>query len=129
MYWSEMSSRFHKVTVRRLYTPGGRGLSKSHLDTLSSYQREMVGKKFKTNPLAYVAPLLAIEESSVREENLSAVCCSELVAGARVLPHHSLAAALLAPPIAHRPIALNSGCCWHCCGMPLIPSSQCSCNS
>ena len=47
----------------------------------------------------------------------------------RPLPPNASRCPVFDPPTDRRSNVPRSGCCWHCCGMPPIPSSQCACNS
>ena len=77
-YWTHMSQRFHRVVVRQLYTRSGRGISRDMRAELARYQDEMLGRAFNLNPISYMQAILELPMT----EDLTAVFCSELVAGA-----------------------------------------------
>ena len=77
-YWSHMRAQFHKVVVRKLTTAEGRGISRRLRVELIRYQEEMVGRKFKLNPLTYMQALLSLPH----REDMSSTFCSQLAAGA-----------------------------------------------
>lgn len=77
-YWSHMRSHFHKVVVRKVSGPSGRGITKAMRAELVRYQEEMIGRRFKANPVTYMKALLEIKH----KEDMRSVFCSQLVSGA-----------------------------------------------
>ena len=77
-YWNIMSSRFHTIAIRRLYTNGTRGITPEMRRKLLMYQDSVIGHGYKKNPLQYIRPLLDIPQ----KEDFSSLFCSELIAGA-----------------------------------------------